>query len=135
AATAAAAVVAAIAGPVRVQAQATGVTAFEGVRLIVGDERAPIEAATLVVDGARIVAAGTAAEVQVPAGATRVNLAGKTVMPMLIDTHVHLSPMRDALLRDLRRRAYFGVSAALSLGMDKYELLDVRGLIIPGSAR
>ena len=32
-------------------------------------------------------------------------------MPMLIDTHVHLSPTREALLRDLRRRAYFGVGA------------------------
>jgi imidazolonepropionase-like amidohydrolase len=54
---------------------------------------------------------------------------------MLIDTHVHLSPTRDALLRDLRRRAYFGVSAALSLGMDNYELLDIRGQDTPGSAR
>src|SRR4029434_9010651 len=72
---------------------------------------------------------------RVPQGATRVNLAGKTVMPMLIDTHVHLSPMRDALMRDLKRRAYYGVSAALSLGTDNYELLDVRGETIPGAAR
>ena len=113
----------------------TGVTAFEGARLIVGDGSAPIENATLVVDGARIVAAGRAADVNVPAGATRVSLSGKTVMPMLIDTHVHLSPMRDALLRDLQRRAYFGVSAALSLGMDNYELLDIRGQATPGAAR
>ena len=113
----------------------TGVTAFEGARLIVGDGGAPIENATLVVDGARIVAAGRAADVSVPAGAARVNLAGKTVMPMLIDTHVHLSPTRDAIMRDLRRRAYFGVSAALSLGMDNYELLDIRGQTIPGAAR
>ena len=89
----------------------------------------------MVVDGARIVQAGQAADVRVPAGATRVSLAGKTVMPMLIDTHVHLSPTREALMRDLRRRAYFGVSAALSLGMDKYELLDIRGQTIPGAAR
>ena len=113
----------------------TGVTAFEGARLIVGDGGAPIENATLVVDGARIVAAGRAADVSVPAGAARVNLAGKTVMPMLIDTHVHLSPTRDAIMRDLQRRAYFGVSAALSLGMDNYELLDIRGQTIPGAAR
>ena len=63
----------------------------------------------------------------VPAGATRVSLAGKTVMPMLIDTHVHLSPTREAIMRDLQQRAYFGVSAAMSLGMDNYELLDIRG--------
>src|SRR5262245_17371975 len=116
------------------RAQAPGVTAFEGARLIVGDG-GTIEGATLLVEGARIVAAGPSAGVQVPAGATRVNLAGKTVMPMLLDTHVHLSPTREGIRRDLRRRAYFGVSAAMSLGMDKYELLDIRGQIIPGSAR
>ena len=51
----------------------TGVTAFEGARLIVGDGGAPIENAVLVVDGARIVAAGRAADVSVPTGAARVN--------------------------------------------------------------
>ena len=132
AATVALGFLAAFALPARAQ---TGVTAFEGARLIVGDGGAPIENAVLVVDGARIVAAGRAADVSVPAGAARVNLAGKTVMPMLIDTHVHLSPTRDAIMRDLRRRAYFGVSAALSLGMDNYELLDIRGQTIPGAAR
>jgi len=123
------------------------VTAFEGARLIVGDGRV-IEKATLVVDGAKIVQAGAAADVRVPAGATRVSLAGKTVMPMIIDTHVHLSRssttapsveemqrVRDALIRDLRLRAYYGVSAVLSMGTDNYELLDIRGQAIPGAAR
>src|ERR1700716_4085561 len=119
----------------RAQAPATGVTAFEGARLIVGDGGAPIENATLVMDGARILQAGRAADISVPAGATRVSLAGKTVMPMLIDTHVHLSPTRELLMRDLRRRAYFGVGAALSLGLDNYELLDMRGQSNPGAAR
>jgi imidazolonepropionase-like amidohydrolase len=109
-------------------------TAYQGARLIVGDGRM-IENATLVVEGAKIAQAGAAASVQVPAGAARVNLAGKTVMPMIIDTHVHLSSDRDALIRDLKQRAYYGVSAALSLGMDGYELLDVRGQAIPGAAR
>ncbi|HEY1287775.1 MAG TPA: amidohydrolase family protein [Burkholderiales bacterium] len=109
-------------------------TAYEGARLIVGDGRV-IENGTLVVEGAKIVQAGAAAAVQVPAGATRVNLAGKTVMPMIIDTHVHLSTERDALVRDLKQRAYYGVSAALSLGMDGYGLLDLRSESIPGAAR
>ena len=119
------------AGPVRAQ----GVTAFEGARLIVGNESSPIENAILLVNGARIVQAGRAADVSVPAGATRVSLAGKTVMPMIIDTHVHLTPTREGLTRDLRRRAYFGVSTAMSLGQDPYDLLDIRGETIPGAAR
>jgi imidazolonepropionase-like amidohydrolase len=111
------------------------VTAYEGARLITGNDAAPIENGTIVVDGARIVAAGPAASVQVPAGATRVNLAGKTVMPMIIDTHVHLSTTHDKLINDLKRRAYFGVSAALSLGTDNLDLLGVRDEVIPGAAR
>lgn len=115
-------------------ASAQVVTAFEGVRLIVGDGRV-IENATVVVDGARIAQAGGAADVRVPAGATRVSLAGKTVMPMLIDTHVHLGATRDAIVRDLKLRAYYGVSAALSLGTDSYEVLDMRGQTVPSAAR
>jgi len=108
------------------------VTAFEGVRLIVGDGRV-IENATLVMDGTKIVQAG--AGVTVPAGAKRVNLSGKTVMPALIDTHVHLSATHDKLVRDLKQRGYWGVSAAMSLGTDNLELLAVRDELIPGAAR
>jgi imidazolonepropionase-like amidohydrolase len=135
AATAAFGILAGFAMPAHAQAPASGVTAFEGARLIVGDGRAPIENATLVVDGTRIVQAGGAADVRVPAGAARVSLAGKTVMPMLIDTHVHLSPTRELLTRDLKRRAYFGVSAALSMGTDNIELLPMRNETIPGAAK
>jgi imidazolonepropionase-like amidohydrolase len=112
----------------------TGVTVYEGARLIVGDGRVT-DSATLVVDGARIAQAGSAADVKVPAGAKRVNLAGKTVMPMLIDTHAHVIPKREALIRDLRRRAYFGTSAVLSLGQDSPEVLPMRSETIPGGAR
>jgi predicted amidohydrolase YtcJ len=73
-----------------------------------------IEDATLVVETATILQVGGPAEVRVPAGAKRVDLAGKTLMPMIIDTHVHLTDTRDVLIWDLRWRAYYGVSAALS---------------------
>ena len=108
------------------------VTAYEGARLIIGDDTV-VQNGTLVVDGARIVAAG--ANVAVPAGATRVNLAGKTVMPMIIDTHVHLSPTRERIIADLKRRAYYGVSAAMSMGADLYDMLPIRGENIPGAAK
>ena len=108
------------------------VTAYEGARVIVGDGRV-IEHGTLVVNGTKIVQAG--ANVHAPAGAKRVDLAGKTAMPMIVDTHVHLTTTREGLMRDLRQRAYWGVSAALSLGLDGFELLDVRKQALPGTAR
>ena len=36
----------------------------------------------------------------------------------IIDSHVHLSATREALIEDLRLRASFGVSAAFGMGMD-----------------
>jgi imidazolonepropionase-like amidohydrolase len=110
------------------------VTAYEGARLIVGNGQV-VENATLVVDGTRITQAGPAASVKVPAGAKRVSVAGKTVMPMMIDTHVHLSGKRETLIRDLKQRAYWGVSTAMSMGTDNLELLPMRNEIIPGAAR
>ena len=131
----AAAVVLGFAVTAHAQAPGGGVTAFEGARIVTGNSAAPIENGTLVIQGTRIVQAGRAADVQVPAGATRVNVAGKTIMPMLIDTHTHLSTNRDALTKDLKRRVYYGVSAALSLGTDGFDLLGMRQENIPGAAR
>jgi imidazolonepropionase-like amidohydrolase len=114
----------------------SGTTVFEGARVIIGDTRAPIENASFVVTNGRFVQVGTAATVKVPAGATRVSLVGKTVMPTIIDTHTHLSQTREMLLDDLRRRAYFGVGAAMSMGQDTTDMsFQVRGEAIPGHAR
>ncbi len=117
-----------------VNAQTSRITAYEGARLIDGKGGIPLENATVVVDGAKIVAVGKTGEVQVPSSATRVSLAGKTVMPMMIDAHVHLSQSRDGIARDLKRRAWFGVSTVFSAGTDKYENLDFRAKVEPGSA-
>jgi imidazolonepropionase-like amidohydrolase len=114
----------------------TAITVFEGARVIAGDGRAAIENAAIVVDGSRVAQVGRAADVKAPAGATRVSLTGKTVMPAIIDTHTHLSQEREALTQDLRRRAYYGVSAAMSLGQDMGELpFQMRAQTIPGAAR
>jgi imidazolonepropionase-like amidohydrolase len=110
------------------------VTAYERARLIVGDGRV-IENGTLIVQDAKLAQIGRAADVRVPTGARRVDLAGKTVMPMITDTHVHLSDTREAVIRDLRMRAYYGVSAVLSLGTDGYEVLDLRNEAIADAAR
>ena len=112
------------------------VTVFEGARVIVGDARPPIENASFVVSGGRFTQVGRAADVKVPAGAMRVNLDGKTVMPTIIDTHNHLSQTREMLIDDLRRRAYFGVAAAVSMGQDTTDAsYQMRAETMPGLAR
>jgi imidazolonepropionase-like amidohydrolase len=122
--------------PTRAQTPAPVVTVFEGVRIIVGDGRPPIENGAIVVNGGRIEQVGRIGDIKTVAGAARVNLAGKTVMPAIVDTHVHLSPTREAVEQDLRRRAYYGVSAAMSLGQDQPALVsELRALTLPGAAR
>jgi len=121
-------------------AQTPTVTVFEGARLLIGDGRAPIENATFIVSGNHFTQIGRASDVKAPAGAARVNLAGKTVMPMIIDTHTHLSQTREMLTNDLTRRAYYGVSAAQSLGQDTTDVsFQIRAETaagkIPGAAR
>jgi imidazolonepropionase-like amidohydrolase len=54
-------------------------------------------------------------------------LSGKTVIPALIDSHVHLSQTGEGVMEDLDRRAYFGIAGAVSLGLDGDEApLDMR---------
>ena len=110
-------------------------TVFEGARLIVGDGRV-IENATFTVADGRFELVGPPAAVTVPAGATRIDLTGMTVMPAIVDAHTHLSTTRDALILDLKRRAALGVGAALSLGLDPEGApLELRDEEIPGAAR
>jgi hypothetical protein len=75
---------------------------FEGARVvIVGDARPPLENASIRRQRRPLRAGGPRRDVKVPAGATRVSLAGKTVMPAIIDTHTHLSQTREMLIDDL----------------------------------
>src|SRR5260370_23851688 len=85
-------------GPQRGSAQPSSAspraTLFEGSRLITGDGRAPIENAAFLVENARFTRVGRKGEIQAPAGAARVDLTGKTVIPALIDGHSHIGYMR-----------------------------------------
>ena len=110
------------------QVASAQVTAFVGGRLIDGTGRV-IENGTLIIDGGRIVAAGPAATA-VPAGATRVDVKGKTLLPGLVNAHGHVaattglrsdpaSYTRDNLTRQLRTYAQYGVTTVFSLGDDQ----------------
>src|SRR5262245_43814731 len=122
--------------PVAAQTTAGGVTLFEGARLIIGDGSAPIENSAFLVSGTRFAQVGRAGQLQAPAGVRRVDLSGKTVMPAIIDTHTHLATDRETLIDQLQRKAYYGVSVAMSLGQDTGDVaFQVRDEIIPNAAR
>ena len=71
------------------------VTIFEGARLITGDGSAPIENSAFIVEGTTFKQVGRQGQIAVPAGARRVNLAGKTVMPGKVDLHGHIGYQHD----------------------------------------
>ena len=123
---AAAVAVLAMIAPVRAQ------TLFEGARLITGDGRV-IENSAFVVTGNQISQVGRKGEVRLPSGGTRVDVTGKTVMPALIDAHVHMgyrrgldfstnNYTRENLSDILDRFAYYGVAAILEAGTSRSDL-------------
>jgi imidazolonepropionase-like amidohydrolase len=105
---------------------------YEGGRLIAGDGRAPIENGAFVVEGGRITALGPKGGVPVPAGARRVELTGKTVMPAMVNVHVHIgyegyttwgaeNYTPTNVLDHLQREAFYGVGATQSVGSSPTE--------------
>jgi imidazolonepropionase-like amidohydrolase len=115
--------------------RSTAVALYEGARLIVGDGSAPVENAAFLVENGTITKVGKKGEVTAPAGATRVDLTGKTVMPTLINAHGHPgftrgltyskdNYTRETLLLDLNRLLYFGIGAIQSQGLEIGTVLD-----------
>ena len=86
-----------------------------------GTDRAPIVNATLLVRNGRVVAAGPAARIDIPAGAERVALTGKFVMPGLINSHGHASSVAD-----LATYAAYGVTTVYSLGGEPAAIFAAR---------
>lgn len=63
---------------------------LEGGTLIDGTGRTPISDAVIVIEGSRIQAVGTKGRVSYPRNARIVNTEGRTILPGLIDSHIHL---------------------------------------------
>jgi imidazolonepropionase-like amidohydrolase len=119
-----------------VLAQPRTVTLYEGARLVDGRGGPAIDNAAFVVENGRFSQVGRAGQLKAPEGATRVSLAGMTVMPAIVDTHTHMATTRDELVSQLQGKAYFGVSAVMSLGTDSGDLaFTVRNELLPNAAR
>lgn len=67
----------------------TGVIALVGGRVITMDGDKVIENGTVIIEGNRIAAIGDTDTTDIPAGAYRLDLAGKTIMPGMVDVHAH----------------------------------------------
>jgi imidazolonepropionase-like amidohydrolase len=116
-----------LSGVIYSQAPASNAVVYEGARLILGDASAPIDDGAFVVQNGRFTAVGRRGGLAVPAGAAHVVLSGKTVMPAMVNAHVHFGYERFTkaagealpenftpanLLDHLQREAFYGIGTA-----------------------
>ncbi len=124
---------------------------YENARLILGTATPPIERGSMLVQNGVIRAIGPVGRVAVPSGTQRIDLAGKTVMPALVNVHVHIgyegySTWQAAnhtpanVLDHLQRSAFYGTAATASVGTSPLEQMrqvqaDQRAGKLPPAAR
>jgi imidazolonepropionase-like amidohydrolase len=111
--------------------------ALESFTLIDGTGRAAVANAALVITDGKIVYAGPKANMKAPAGAQRVDLAGKYVMPGIINLHGHIGNVsgltqdpknftRENVDKQLKLYASYGVTSVVSMGSEQDLVFQVR---------
>jgi imidazolonepropionase-like amidohydrolase len=119
-AAAAVALLAPFAAPLAAQptlpTRGTGTVVLRAARLIDGTGAAVVQNGVVVVTDDRIVAAGAAGSVQVPAGARVIDLGDATLLPGFIDTHTHIvgRALADAGSDEAAVRDFQGFGAILA---------------------
>ena len=75
-----------------------------------------IEDATVLVERNRITAVGPSSKIEIPSGARRIDVKGKTIIPGLIDVHAHVGSESSGLLAEsswpLAANVAFGVTTS-----------------------
>lgn len=105
------------------ETQAPRPLVLDNVRIIDGTGAEPTERGRLVIENDRIAAVG--ADVPVPAGAERLDLAGRTVVPGLIDLHFHIESDPKLALRQLSN----GVTSFRDPGQWNEKFVELRRMI------
>lgn len=112
-----------------------GSQAFVGAALFDGTGTDTLDDSVILVRDGRIEAVGSADAVDIPEGAERIDVSGKTIVPGLINAHGHVSDVRglegghytrENLIRQLGLYARYGVTTVASMGGDGPEAIALR---------
>jgi imidazolonepropionase-like amidohydrolase len=116
-------------------APSTSMQAYIGARLIDGTGAEPIERGVLIVQDGVIQAVGAEGVVDIPSGALRIDVSGRTIVPGFINSHGHVGNVRglqtgqysrENVLDQLALYARYGVTTVVSLGDDEEEGVQIR---------
>lgn len=109
--------------------------AFVGATLIDGTGAPPVENATILVRGGWIIAVGPSSAIPAPRGAEVIDLAGRTIIPGMINAHGHVGDTRGLqagqysarnVEDQLRLYARYGITTVYGLGGDQAAALPIR---------
>src|SRR5436190_2607095 len=119
--------VAVVSGPLALHARGvqTRPLVLDNLRVIDGSGAPPIEHGRVVIEGDRVTRVGPAESVALPATAERLDLAGRTVVPGLIDLHFHIE--NDPKLA-LRQRSH-GITTFRDPGQWEEKFVELRRMI------
>ncbi len=98
-----------------------GGVALVGGQLIDGTGGAPVADSVVIVRDGRIESAGPRETTPIPDGVETVDLAGKTLMPGLVNLHVHYREGGEEIQRQFDAQLHYGVTTARSIGSDTPE--------------
>ena len=99
------------------------VTVLSRATLIDGAGGAPQKEVSIVIEGGRIRDLGPSSKIAAPPGASVVNVAGKFVVPGIINAHGHVGAKTAP---QLRQYALYGVTTTTSMQTDPDEVVQVR---------
>lgn len=94
-------------------AKPSGALALTGGTVITMNGNEVIRNATVVIEGNRITAAGPSGSVRIPAGARRIDVRGKFIMPGIVDAHAHIGTGSSGITP----RTNWGFLANLAFGV------------------
>lgn len=112
-------------------------TVLQNFTLIDGTGANPLANAAMIITNGRIQWVGPRAQMKVPAGAQNIDIAGKYVMPGIINLHGHLGNVVDMTLdpknftrqtveSQLKVYASYGVTSVVSMGTDQDLIFQMR---------
>ncbi len=99
------------------------ITALTHATVIDSTGNAPQRDATILMENGRIRDIGPSSLVQIPAGAAVVDLAGRFVVPGIINAHGHVGANRDP---QLRQYALYGVTTTTSMSFDDDDIIQFK---------